>query len=78
MVLGRHVTVTLKHKRCVTKVKSVRRLCLSYPDQKLCDGQVTERRRQVERCPRVAAAHRGVHVLGLAVGQGEAHLKTKY
>ena len=31
VVLGRHVTVTLEHKRCVNKVRDVRRLCCVLP-----------------------------------------------
>ena len=71
VVQSRHVAVCLNHEMLETGERRGR----SYPDHQLCDGQVAEGRRQVERSPRVAAAHRAVNILGLAVRKGEAHLK---
>ena len=78
VVQGRHVTVCLNHEMLETgerREERGERRGRSYPDQELRDGQVAEGRRQVERSPRVAAAHRAVNILGLAVRKGEADLK---
>jgi hypothetical protein len=48
-------------------------ICHSYPDEYLCDGEVSQRGGKVEGGARVPAAHHSVHLLLAAMRQRQRH-----